>query len=210
MPQTLPTVPDGSPRRSTSSVRARLGAVIRACSIGAVVVGTGLVAPTAANATPYPDGELADSAGHAFCFTPSFDNYPEHRTRVTWAMSRLDTQTDLFDIRETCVAGTDLWWWRSDLPGNLRGTYSCWERTPTNRCDSANINMDFPEINQGPANDVYDQQKTALHEIGHSVGLGHHSPSAHNCVMISGEIPSSSLTWRSFHSHDVSHINATF
>jgi hypothetical protein len=177
--------------------------------VAAVVVGAVVVAPAAAQATPFPETWLADSAGHAFCYTSTFNNYPEHRSRVAWGMDRLDDQTQMTDIQEGCAGGTDIWFSRADLPAGTRGQAQCQTWLGGNRCDSANVWIDFIELNSG-SNDVEDQQKTVVHEIGHTVGLGHHSPSAHNCAMISGEIPSTSLTWRSFHSHDVGHINAAY
>ena len=51
--------------------------------------------------------------------------------------------------------------------------------------------------------DWEDRRKTAVHEVGHSVGLGHDTISA----MKQGEIPDSSLTWRTFSADDITHIN---
>lgn len=176
----------------------------------ALFAGAGVIAaPTAAYAVPaYPETWLPDSAGHAFCFNSSFNNFPEHRDRVRWGMNRLDDQTDMFDIEESCVSGTDIWFYRSDLPAGVRGQTQCivWV-TSGFRGDQARIDIDFIEINNGD-NEVEDQQKTVVHEIGHSVGLGHHSPAEHDCAMIQGEIPSTAPVWRSFHAQDVDHINA--
>ncbi|GAA4684769.1 hypothetical protein [Phytohabitans rumicis] len=178
-------------------------------AIGVIALGGTLVAQPAAHATPFPELWLADSAGHAYCFVANFDNYPEHRSRVHWGMDRLDDQTQMTDIFESCAPGTDIWFSRVDLPGNDRGQTSCQRWLAGEKCDSAVIWIDFIEINEGSW-DVEDQQKTVVHEIGHSIGLGHHSPSAHNCAMYVGEIPSNDLQWRSYHSHDVGHINAQY
>ncbi|HEX6023269.1 MAG TPA: hypothetical protein VFZ00_14835 [Solirubrobacter sp.] len=41
---------------------------------------------------------------------------------------------------------------------------------------------------------------------GRRIGLAHDSISA----MISGEIPSTSITWRRYSAHDISHLNAAY
>jgi hypothetical protein len=65
--------------------------------------------------------------------------------------------------------------------------------------------LDYPQLDVG-INDWYDRRKTAVHEVGHSVGLGHDAISA----MISGEVPSIALVWRRYSPHDIGHLNANY
>jgi hypothetical protein len=51
----------------------------------------------------------------------------------------------------------------------------------------------------------HNRRKTAVHELGHSVGLGHDTISA----MITGSV-STALQWRRCRSHDIGHINSHY
>ena len=50
------------------------------------------------------------------------------------------------------------------------------------------------------------EHQTAVHEVGHSVGLGHDTISA----MKSGEITDTSLTWRTYSAADIADINSHY
>lgn len=177
-------------------------------AIAAVAVGS-LVAPGTAMATPYPETMLPDNGNHDYCFTAGFsasrDPFTGH-----YAMIILDTTTDMVrtDVGACANNATDIWWFALDLAGTIRGEWQC-IFTAAGRCDSADVRIDFDQIDIGE-NDIADRDKTSVHEIGHSVGLGHHSPAAHNCAMVSGEIPSLDIIWRRYDAHDIAHINATF
>jgi hypothetical protein len=70
------------------------------------------------------------------------------------------------------------------------------------------FDLDPAELNQG-SGDHEDKQKTACHEVGHSVGL-QGGPSKPDC-MRNGEIPDLSLQWRKFSDHHIfDHINPTY
>lgn len=173
-------------------------------AIIAAVAG-GLVLPGQASATPYPETWLPDNGQHDYCFTTGFANSRDPVTG-TYAMIILDQTTDMTRLdRGACNNNDyDVWWWAQDLAGTIRGEAQCifWSGS---RCNSADVRIDFDQIDIGD-NDIADRDKTSVHEIGHTVGLGHHN----DCAMISGEIPSLDLQWRRYSAHDVSHINATF
>jgi hypothetical protein len=167
--------------------------------------------PAAATATPFPDnadGRIADSAGHAFCFESGFGAV-EHRDVVYWATDYLGDATDMTTSVENCAGGTDVRFQAVNLPAGVRGDRECTVAISATECDVSRVRIDFGEIDQGD-DDWYDRRKTAVHELGHTIGLGHHSPGAHDCAMFSGEVPSLDIKWRHYDSHDIGHINDTY
>lgn len=158
-------------------------------------------------ANPFPnnyDSAVADSSLHTFCTTSGFTT---DRTVATYAMSVLDTTTDMTisDLGGCSASTTDVWWWEQDLPGTLRGERSCFSHSSPGVCDSSDVKVDYAQLDIG-SNDSEDRRKTSVHELGHSVGLGHDTISA----MISGEIPSTALQWRRYSAHDLAHLNAQY
>jgi hypothetical protein len=184
--------------------------MIKAVSLVAFVVAALCAVQVPAHANPFPnnaDGTFADNGTHTYCYTSGFTT---DRTVASYAMSVLDITTDMTDLFPTtpefCTfRETDVWWWEMNLPDNIRGQRECEWESPAGICKSSDLRMDFAELDEGD-NDWYDRRKTAVHELGHSVGLGHDTISA----MRSGEIPDTSLTWRRYSPHDIAHINARY
>lgn len=153
---------------------------------------------------PHPDGGT-----HSYCFESMdsglFDNI---RNAENYA---LEGNTDAnVTFHSECDyrwgTETDVVWDTGNLSGSVRGTTWCddWDG---DQCDQAYVELDVEELRKG-TNDEYDITKTACHELGHTVGLTHHS-SGYGC-MISGEIPSTELKWRRFVDHHKNHIDSWF
>lgn len=103
---------------------------------------------------------------------------------------------------------TDVRWDNNDLDPGVRGQTSCAERAPeTGYCDRFQVVLDLAQLNHGD-NDEQDQDKTACHELGHSVGLGHHDDGG-DC-MRNGERPDNDDKWEHYSPHHEDHINAWF
>lgn len=175
--------------------------------VPAAVAATLVLVGGTASANPFPnnyDSAVADSSLHTFCTTSGFTTDP---TVATYAMDTLDNTTDLTDSNiGSCNSVTiDVWWWEEDLPGTLRGERSCFSHSSPGVCDSSDVKLDYAQLDIG-GNDWYDRRKTSVHELGHSIGLGHDTISA----MISGEVPSTALQWRTYSAHDLGHINAYY
>lgn len=188
-----------------TSQRSRVAAAAAAATVAAVA----LLAPAGPAAAqpypqPYPETWLPDSALHTYCFTR---NFADAAARYGgYAMAVLDNTTAM-SVADHGVCrddATDVWWWAMDLPGGIRGDAECvrWSR---NICDSADIRLDLERIDIGDADDA-DREKTAVHEVGHTVGLGHHD----DCAMSSGDIPSLDLRWRRYSALDVQLIDRQF
>lgn len=161
-----------------------------------------------AGADSFPDNydtRLADSTTHTFCYESSFTT---STTVGKYGMIRLDNSTDMdYFEYSTCANNTDVWWMEADLAPGKRGSRTCAVPESSSRCNRSNITLDFVELDVG-ANDWHDRRKTALHEVGHSVGLNHDEGST-NC-MRSGEVPSTAYSYRSFSSHDENHIDTEY
>jgi hypothetical protein len=178
--------------------------------LAALIAGAVLVLPAAASANPFPgngDQTVADNSLHTYCYTTGFTT---DQSVAAYAMSVLDSTTDMSDLFATPPATcaymeTDVWWWESDQPGGIRGVRGCWLESPNGICTSSDIHLDYAQLDIG-SSDWEDRRKTAVHEVGHSIGLAHDSISA----MVSGEIPSTSITWRRYSAHDISHLNAAY
>jgi hypothetical protein len=178
----------------------------RLLAIAAALAVAVAVAPAPAAANPFPATMLADSSLHTYCYTAGFDT---DQSIASYAMNTvLDGTTDMTDsfTAGNCANLTlDVWWWEENLPGTTRGMWECVDQVNATTCDSSDITLDFAELDEG-INDWYDRRKTSVHEVGHSVGLGHDAISA----MISGEVPGIGLVWRRYSPHDLAHINANY
>jgi len=82
----------------------------------------------------------------------------EYRDVVYWAIMRAESETVLDTYIEPCLGGTDIYWMAYDLPTGVRGEWTCIITISSTWCDSANIVMDFPEIDVG-GDDCYDRRK---------------------------------------------------
>jgi len=190
-------------------------AVSRGLGRGGILVVTaimalGLASPAAADTFPGNyDLRLADDAIQTYCLTSTFF-LEEHKVVPEYAMYWLDQTTQMSDMSQgTCVNSTDAKWYDANLPAGIRGERVCIVVGDIpSVCDRSNITLDFAELDIGSL-DWEDRRKTACHELGHSVGLNHHSSGAEGC-MLSGEVPSADVQWRRYTTHDVGHINAAY
>ncbi|MFG2004117.1 hypothetical protein ACGFNU_33655 [Spirillospora sp. NPDC048911] len=187
--------------------RRRVHGVLRILAVAAVASGALVAVQAPAQATPWPEDRLADNATHTYCITGGGWT-TNRRTSVVWGMNRLANTTDMSASSESCTIKTDVIWRTKNLEGGVRGRTRC-TKTIGPRCDSNTIWIDFPEIAEG-TDDWYDYRKTAVHEIGHTVGFDHHVTGSHQCAMISGEVPSRAIAWRSYSAHDRSHLNGSY
>lgn len=182
-------------------------AVWTACMVAAMVIGT----QTAAQANPFPnngDSTFADNGLHTYCYTSGFTTDP---SVASYAMDVLGDTTDMEDHFPTTPATctymeTDVWWFESDLPASTRGVRDCWLESPNGICTSSDIDLDYAQLDLGGTLIWEDRRKTAVHEVGHSVGLGHDASS----TMMSGPVPDASVTYRRYSAHDIAHINGRY
>lgn len=185
----------------------------------AAVIGT-VAVPTSAQADEWGPvvhpGVLfyTDNSTVTYCYTQGFNSF---RAVADEGMRILDATTDLTSqlpgTPEFCEFDqTDAWWWSVDFPGSTRGRTTChlvapWDGTI---CQGHDIQMDFPQLDIG-SNDPEDRLKTAVHELGHFLGLQHDTPDGAGSAMISGEIPNTNIQYRRWSSHHINqHLNVRY
>lgn len=105
--------------------------------------------------------------------------------------------------RSRCRAATGTF---GHLPSGTRGQYTCISFVTSGVCNHSTVIVDRAELQIGD-HDIEDMEKTMCHEVGHSVGLTH---GGNTDCMLNGEIPSTSIVWRTYDSHHKSHINAAY
>lgn len=168
-----------------------------------VLVGTQQVAADSFPGTNA--GKLADSAWHNYCVEAGTS--ANHRSALVYGMTTVGGTTDINVGETSCGYNTDVWLGSYNLTGNLRGIYSCWNPASSTICNSSHVRLDFPQLDIG-SYDWEDRRKTAVHEVGHSVGLGHYSGA--NAMML-GQVPDTSVSYRRLNSHHRnSHVNPTY
>jgi hypothetical protein len=158
----------------------------------------------------------ADGSPHDYCLTSGFTTQP---ALAHTAMGVLDSTTDFTIVNRGTCSGTrssslvDVWWYEMDLPGNTRGEEQCMKVIPGSSepfllpsCQTADVRIDYVQLDIGD-DDPQDREKTAVHEVGHSVGLGHHT---HVCAMRTGGVPDATEQWRRYHAADIAMINDNY
>lgn len=161
-----------------------------------------------ASADPFPDNydeSVADGSTHVYCYDGSVSVY----SAPSYAMKNLGIQTDMVEsYSSTCYSSTDVVWIEGDLAGNLRGSRVCTDQSNPGICGANDVTLDIDELNEG-SNDDADRKKTACHELGHTLGLGHDDPNT-DC-MLSGEVPNADVQYRKYRSHVIdSHIDPQY
>lgn len=166
--------------------------------------------PSPASAFPdNGDRTLADNALHTYCYTSGFTT---DASVASYAMAVLGNTTDMDDQfpidPPTCTfMETDAWFWEMNLAPGVRGSRICWLESPAGICTSSDLTLDYAQLDIG-AFDWEDRRKTAVHEVGHSVGLGHDAvPTG---AMMSGQVPDATLQWRTYSAANISDINAAY
>ncbi|MDG4831104.1 hypothetical protein O7627_17560 [Solwaraspora sp. WMMD1047] len=152
----------------------------------------------------------ADGSQHDYCLHSTFTTDPA--TAHTAMISALDGPTDMTALfRHTCPTGPrgnstiDVWFMEGGLVNpDARGEYRC--QVPVGSvCDTANVRINFPQIVEDGGPQPENREKTVVHEVGHSVGLGEHTHTP--CAMRQGTITSTALAHRRFASSDITLIN---
>lgn len=175
---------------------------IALAALAFVTAGVVLASPAAAD--PFGNyngdgtGPIPDSFNHTYCWSSGWTS--GWNTYGNYAMGNLDAQTSYYDTYDsTCDSATDILW-QLNSSISARGDYVCNAFNSSGYCSRATI-----RLNPSLLTDNQNRNKTACHEIGHSVGL-QHGNSKTDC-MINGAV-SSGTQWITYNSHHISHANS--
>lgn len=182
------------------SIRLVVASIVVACAaLGVPAPGT--ADPFIENGNHPHTGNKPDSWNHTYCFGPGIVNV-QLRNAATAAMDVLAFQSGPYQstLSATCATGIDIVFEQAPISGAW-GTFVCTTFLGDGTCDQATVVLATALGFQSAAN----QQHTACHEVGHTVGLTHHPTNSPWACMRSGL-----LTDITFNAHQVNHMNGSF
>jgi hypothetical protein len=151
---------------------------------------------------PPDSGRVADNSLHNYCFDGDYPSYWVNP--LTSAMVNLDNQTVMtIGVQYACNTDADVRFikYNDTSQGAPLGLYTCIKFT----IDGSRCAGSFVFLNEAKLTSTTLRQKTACHEVGHSVGLTHHYDGQYGGCMLSG------YYYEHFYSsHHVAHINANY
>jgi len=179
------------------TLRLVLGTIV---TVLALVLGSVVVSATV-QADQYIDCQIEGSGGphdgvcgpdddtHYWCFGGSTDGDEDLKGSFRWSIANMETLTQMNAInQDQCRNYTDVRFQEIDLEGTVRGRYACTKgvQNKPQRCAAADMRVDTQRIqyevnNSGDGNSEpgeldLNRDKTACHELGHSLGFFHHDP----------------------------------
>lgn len=185
---------------------------IRLGSVMIVAAAMFTVAPPAAQADPFPapGNFLADNSVQSYCLWSDFVTAPEI---AHGSMQQLDDTSDLVaSLNPPCIGEvvTDVQWTEENMPGFL-ALYQC-QRVIDGVCTHGFLWMNYDAIDGHPDPALIHHQRlsTGIHEVGHSVGLGHTDPSTGANAMRVGEWVDNQQAWLHYTAHQVQHLNDAY
>lgn len=145
-------------------------------------------------------GCLPDNKDHTYCWSADFQQHAVMRDAGNYAMSNMVSQTTYSKtFVSECTELTDVVWIRDPTLGaGVRGAYECQAFNSADECEWSHVWLNPSELD-----DDLNRNKTACHELGHSLGLTHHDPPFGDC-MVSGAVTSGH---QQYNDHHVTHID---
>jgi hypothetical protein len=167
-------------------------------AVGGFLVVPSTGAAAAENCNENNGGCVPDATPHTWCDSVFFTFEDALKQAREHALDNMVSQTNysrqhVGTYQGDCPSSTDTFWIVDDSLGSTRGTYQCRSFNDAGNCAHAWI-----RLNPDALSNQLNRNKTACHELGHSLGLEHH-PSPYNDCMMSGAVTSGHQSYNGAH-----------